>query len=306
MGRTNHAEEKLDRSFERAGAETRPNPRTYGIPIAAPSLSPIDVRMIEIIGQTRFALGKGGLAMQAPLLLHVGAGILGIVTGYVALSAAKGTKLHRGSGLAFVYAMLVMALMGAAIAAVEVKPGSVDGGLLTAYLVATALMTVRPATTRSRRVEIGAMLLAVALGLANVGLGAASLAAGHRARDDVPVPMFFIFGGIALLSSVGDARMIRAGGLRGAPRLARHLWRMCFGLFIAAGSFFIGQAHLIPKPFRIYPLLAVPALAPLVAMAYWIWRVRIRQRLRGLVLASGDAAAMSPRASPDRMLPEVS
>jgi hypothetical protein len=48
---------------------------------------------------------------------------------------------------------------------------------------------------------------------------------------------------------------------------------MCFSLFIASGSFFLGQAKVIPKPIRIFPLLAIPALLPLVLMLYWLARV---------------------------------
>jgi hypothetical protein len=74
--------------------------------------------------------------------------------------------------------------------------------------------------------------------------------------------------------------MIRTGGLFGAQRIARHLWRMCFSLFIASGSFFLGQAKVIPKPIRIVPLLAIPALLPLVLMFYWLLRVRFTKWYR--------------------------
>lgn len=49
---------------------------------------------------------------------------------------------------------------------------------------------------------------------------------------------------------------------------------MCFALFIGAISFFIGQADVIPEPFRIRPLLALPVLAVLVTMFFWLWRLR--------------------------------
>ena len=49
---------------------------------------------------------------------------------------------------------------------------------------------------------------------------------------------------------------------------------MSFALFIAALSFFIGQAKVIPEPIRIPGLLAVPVLAVLFTMFYWMWRVR--------------------------------
>jgi hypothetical protein len=80
--------------------------------------------------------------------------------------------------------------------------------------------------------------------------------------------------------------MTRSEPLRGVFRLARHLWRMCFALAIAALSFFIGQSKVFPKPIRIIPLLALPLLAVLVTMLYWLWRVRVRRSLRGIARVS--------------------
>ena len=89
-----------------------------------------------------------------------------------------------------------------------------------------------------------------------------------------------------MLAAIGDLRAIRAGGLSGSRRLARHLWRMCFGLFIATGSFFLGQMKFIPEPVRILPLVLVLAFAPIPFLLYWMWRVRIRGQLRGIVVAA--------------------
>jgi hypothetical protein len=99
-----------------------------------------------------------------------------------------------------------------------------------------------------------------------------------------------MFGVVSLLGSLGDLRVLHAGAQRGAARIARHLWRMSFALFIAALSFFLGQAKVIPKPIRIYPLLMLPVLAVLLTMFYWLWRVRIRGSLRGLVAAGARRA----------------
>ena len=95
-----------------------------------------------------------------------------------------------------------------------------------------------------------------------------------------------VIGTVILLAAIGDLRAIRAGGLRGSRRLARHLWRMCFGLFIATGSFFLGQMKFIPEPVRIVPLLLVLGFAPIVFLFYWMWRVRVRGRLRGIVVGA--------------------
>ena len=103
----------------------------------------------------------------------------------------------------------------------------------------------------------------------------------------MPAFPFLIFGTISLLASAGDFALIRAGGvrtIRGAPRLVRHLWRMCTALLIAAFSFFLGQAKVIPKPIRIVPLLVIPPLIVLGAMLYWLWRVRFRRSFRGIIV----------------------
>ncbi len=46
--------------------------------------------------------------MGPALFVHILAGALGLVSGYVALYAVKGATLHRKSGMLFVYAMSTM------------------------------------------------------------------------------------------------------------------------------------------------------------------------------------------------------
>jgi len=65
------------------------------------------------------------------LLVHILAGGLGLVFGYVALYAAKGATLHRKAGTIFVYAMLTTSVCGMVIAAVRgVAPGAVLATML--------------------------------------------------------------------------------------------------------------------------------------------------------------------------------
>ncbi|HEX8691193.1 MAG TPA: hypothetical protein VF746_02035 [Longimicrobium sp.] len=221
--------------------------------------------------------------MGTTLLVHILAGSLGLVSGFVALYASKGARLHRRAGMVFVCAMLTMCVAGVTVAAVRgVAPAlNLPAGLLTACLVVTALTTVRPSAAWSRRVDAGAMVVALAVGVASLTFGFQAVANGGT-RGGLPAFPFFMFGVVGLLAGAGDLRVMRSGPLRGAPRLARHLWRMCFALFIAALSFFIGQADVLPEAVRIPPLLALPVLAVLVTMFYWLWRVRGRRPLRGI------------------------
>jgi hypothetical protein len=218
--------------------------------------------------------------MHLTPLVHVAAGVLAIVFGFVALYAAKGARLHRMSGMLFVYAMLTMALLGAALAAVRgVQPSSnVPVGLLTAYLVVTALVTVRPPARGSRWLDLGLFLVALGVSLTLLAFGLETAASASGTRNGVPPFPFFVFGGVALLASVGDVRMIRSGGvqiLRGAPRLKRHLWRMCFALALAAFSG-LGRFKVIPAQIRLLAVFAIPLIV-FASMSYWLWRLRVRR-----------------------------
>jgi hypothetical protein len=49
---------------------------------------------------------------------------------------------------------------------------------------------------------------------------------------------------------------------------------MCYGLFIATGSFFLGQQQVFPAFLRGSIFLTVLALLPFPFMIYWLFRVR--------------------------------
>ena len=131
--------------------------------------------------------------------VHVIAGALAILTGYIALFAFKGATVHRKSGLIFVGAMLVMSLTGAVMAVG--RPGAavnVPAGLVTAYLIATAVATVRPPSARVRSFERGAMIAAFLF-------GTVSIAVAMSGTQGVFTAPLFMFGLIAAVFFMGMA-----------------------------------------------------------------------------------------------------
>jgi hypothetical protein len=96
----------------------------------------------------------------------------------------------------------------------------------------------------------------------------------------------FILGTIFLLFAMADVRVLLRGGVTGAQRLVRHLWRMCIGLFAASGSFFLGRssteplkssglrAKIFTDAIQATHIPAIPVLLILVVMVYWIARVK--------------------------------
>ena len=225
------------------------------------------------------------------LAVHFAAGLASIVAGAIALSVAKGGSLHKRSGLIFTGGMVVLGLTAAVIGTYEQVPSQVFAGLLAAYLVFTAMTTVKPWPGIGQRVNAALMVLAFAYAVASLYGGMNEWldpAVEVVGRPRVVPPL--VVGSVILLAAIGDLRAIRAGGLQGSRRLARHLWRMCFGLFIATGSFFLGQMKFVPEPVRIVPLLLALAIAPILFLFYWMWRVRVRGRLGGIIIG-----ATSPR-----------
>ena len=219
--------------------------------------------------------------------IHVAAGGLAVVLGAVALSVKKGGATHRRSGLLFVYAMAVMGTT-AAILGFRNSPtdGTVFAGVMTRYFVGTALTTVRPASSWTSRLNMAALVVAIGLAIVDILGGVEAFNSPRRLLNGVPFFMHFFLAAVMIVAAAGDVRVIRSGMPGGRPRLARHLWRMCFALFIAAGSFFSVRervAILLPEPLTSGPMRALPILLLFASMFYWLWRVRSRRTLPVLV-----------------------
>jgi hypothetical protein len=183
------------------------------------------------------------------------------------MSFRKGSRRHRVAGNVFVISMLSMAASAAYL-------GNVGGGVLTIYLVTTAWMTGRRRDGETSIFDWGAMLVALAFGVASVIKGIEVANSPTGSKNGVPAGMILFLGSVALLAAAGDVRMLVRGGVFGVPRIVRHLWRMCFGLFIATGSFFLGQQKVFPVAWRGAAAWFVPALLPLVLLIFWLFRVR--------------------------------
>ena len=219
---------------------------------------------------------KDMIDMRTTLLIHIAGGSLGLIAGFLALYSPKGGAFHRRAGAAFVWTMVPMALGGFLISAVEgvAREINIPAALLTMSLVVTAFTTVRPSTRFSRLLDRVAMVLLLSVGITCLAMGIRAISQGESGPALVP---WFMFGFAGIIAGWGDVRLLREGTITGSRRIARHLWRMSFSLFIAALSFFIGQAKVIPEPIRIMSLLALPVLLVLLTMLFWLWRLRPRR-----------------------------
>ena len=147
------------------------------------------------------------------------------------------------------------------------------------------------------------LLVPLAIGILSWMDGFKVVRSGMNSQGGVPVGMTFFMGSVMLLAAAGDVRMLVRGGVFGAKRIQRHLWRMCFGLFIAAGSFFLGPSnrplrllsavglgqHLSPALFSTSLYLAL-TLLPLILLIFWLVRVRFASAYKGRSIQLASAS----------------
>src|ERR1700687_5001488 len=231
-------------------------------------------------------LQEGPMPYSPILIVHICGGTLGLVSGTAAMSFRKGSRRHVLAGKIFVVSMLTMAVVAVYLAIVRHQPSNIGGGILTFYLIGTAWLTARRRDGETSCFDWVAMLIPLAIGIFLWMIGIKVLRSGASSQDGVPVGMTFFMGSVCLLAAAGDVRMLVRGGVLGTKRIARHLWRMCFGLFIAAGSFFMGPSN---RPLRLLSAVGVgqhlsPALfgtslyiflsvLPLILLIFWVFRV---------------------------------
>jgi hypothetical protein len=232
-------------------------------------------------------------AADALLWGHIGGGTVGIASGFVAAFAKKGGRWHRWAGNTFFVSMLFMAGIGAAVSPFLNDMMSAIAGMLTLYLILTGWSAARRRTGGTGTLEYAGLAVVLAIGAADVVLWQIAMRDPHAFKD-IPPPAFAVIGLIVAAAAIADMSVIWRGGVTGAARTARHLWRMLTALTIASGSAFLGQVKVQAViPHALHGMwLFVPVLVPLALMIYYLartWmtgrRARARAAARGMQVA---------------------
>lgn len=209
--------------------------------------------------------------MDEARLIHIAAGTLSIAAGATALIARKGAPAHRAAGAHFVVAMIGMATTAAIIG--KKDAGNIVAGALTIYSVLTGWATARRGEKTAGRFEGVAGLVALSCALGGYW-SAYLIATGAKAADNpYIVTATIIISTVMALAAIGDFSVVLRRGLAGRQRIARHLWRMCFGLVIAVGSFAAQGARVLPDWFPGGPAILASLGVVIATMAFWLARV---------------------------------
>jgi hypothetical protein len=212
--------------------------------------------------------------VRLPLLIfHITAGVLAMLAGAAAVTFRKGSRWHRVAGNIFVASMVTMGVAASCLAYMKHQTNNFFGGILAIYMVTTAWSTARHRDDQTGILNWLGFLFALVLGALSIFHGFLKIT-GREPLDPNTYPFMQLFiGCVLLLCGLGDLRVI-LGGISGKRRIIRHLWRMCFGWFIATGSFFLGQQQVFPLWLQGSPVLVVLALLPLLLLIFWTICVR--------------------------------
>ncbi|WP_310498405.1 hypothetical protein [Sandarakinorhabdus sp.] len=234
------------------------------------------------------------LGADALLWAHITGGAIGMVTGVVALAARKGQKVHRAAGSVFFMAMFMAYAIGAGVAPfldTGQRPNFV-AGIMALYLLVSGTVAARRRDAKAGAPEVIGLIVALSITAAGVILMRMGAASPSGTVDGSPPQAFLLFTIAGAFAAAGELNFLVRRQLTNVARIARHLWRMCFSLFIASGSFFLGQQQVFPEALQGSALLSALALAPLPVMLFWLGKVRFddwrRARAPGISATLGN------------------
>jgi hypothetical protein len=232
--------------------------------------------------------------------LHILGGAVAMVAGLISVCARKGGYLHRTAGDMFVIAMTIMTIFAAILGVI--RPGQIINVFIAAftlYLVTTGWLTARRANATTGAPEFISLAVSLvlcapfALLIFQITTGVVLFKSAFTIKGPILIALC-VFSAIMATAAIGDLRLVVNRGLSGIPRIARHLWRMCFGLALALGSAFTnGFARMLPGAYHVPPAFFLPQLLMLVILLYWLVRIRFPGW-------AGKASAKSGRHQPAR------
>ena len=154
--------------------------------------------------------------MNPLLLVHIGAGTVGIVTGAVSMMAPKGLRVHARAGNVFAAAIITMGVTGALVAVTRwlvagqaYQVGNFLMGLFTAYLAVTGWMTGRRRVKEVGWQDGACLAVGALLAAGFVAAGAGTAAGAPWLQNGLGAPFFFVVGSVVVLAVCGGYSIAR-------------------------------------------------------------------------------------------------
>lgn len=211
------------------------------------------------------------------LALHIAAGIISLVSAFIAIGSKIGDMAHRWhvySGRAFYWGMLVIFITALGMSFIRINVPMLFVAIFSFYF---AWMGRRYALNRSGtptqidKIAAGGMTLVFA-GMILYGLYESFV----NGRSFAIVVI--VFGIIGILNSFNDWKIIQRGGVKGKTRIAEHLSRMLGGTIATITAFLVVNVEFEPA-FVIW-LAPTALLTPIIVI--WVRKINAGVQRKGM------------------------
>ncbi|MEP4311000.1 MAG: hypothetical protein ABJV60_11730 [Lentilitoribacter sp.] len=159
---------------------------------------------------------------------HIVIGALGLIAAIVALTAKKGSMFHILAGRIFAAGILVVAITSLILLSVRMAPPLLVAALTSVYAVGTAILALKPASTKIKVTEYGFFIFEIIVVAIFLAMAVPQIIAGS-----IPPIGPLVILTIPIILLVGDIHFFRNAHVRSALRIRRHLARMIWAFVIA-------------------------------------------------------------------------
>jgi hypothetical protein len=214
-------------------------------------------------------------------IAHIASGAIAVLMGAITLGVRKGARSHIITGRVFTVCMGLSSLLGALLGLIKFENFYITfhAGVLGMTLVLSGWMLARVQNGHlgARFVAIGFVNFLNTAGL--IAAGFCALTLPEQTLRDFAAADYFFLAGMAGVAFVNDLVILLRKTLSDRHRIAQHVWRMCIGFFIAAGSAFTGPgASIFPETVRNSGVLSLPELTIILLMLFWLFRILFGRR----------------------------
>ena len=216
--------------------------------------------------------------MIALTAVHVFSGTLAVLAGAIAALTRKGGSIHVRTGRAFVLLMTVSSLLGAVMGLIEFEQFFITffAGLLGAYLVVSGWLTLNRSKAYGSLLDRTLIATNAITFLALITLGLQALGRPDGSMFGFAGESYLFLAVMSGGALIGDLIRLLRKSISRKHLIARHLWRMLLGFFIAAGSAFTGPgASVFPDAIQASGILSLPELIIFVLMIFYLVKILV-------------------------------
>jgi uncharacterized membrane protein len=195
------------------------------------------------------------ITYKIALFAHIAAGFTALVTGFIAIIAQKGKKVHQKAGLTFFFSMIMVCVSAIIISLMKENQFLLHIGIFSFFLVYSGFRSVQNKSLYPNKLDW--MVLALAI------INCSMMLFSNKV-------VLIVFGAIGTYLAIKDAKLLydikREKEIKKSTWLIRHLGMMLGGYIATFTAFLVVNVSLEALPWLPWLL---PTIIGTPLIAYW-------------------------------------